>query len=146
MWENDRLDATVYICINEAVAKNAKSLLTKKSKKPVSPAKLVESVIQTFNDSTCINYRTGIFEKGEDKWVDSMDWKLNISPDMNDNGKVIFVVKNRIVKPEPKKLDEARGLVTADYQAYLEKLWIQELRNKYKVEVNQELLQKIRNN
>jgi peptidyl-prolyl cis-trans isomerase SurA len=78
--------------------------------------------------------------------INGLDWKVNISPNINDNGKVIFVVKNRIVKPEPKKLDEARGLVTADYQAYLEKLWIQELRNKYKVEVDQELLAKIRNN
>lgn len=146
MWESDRMDATIYTCINETVAKKARSLLTKKSKKAIAPAQLVESVIQTFNDSTCINYRTGIFEKGEDKWVDSMDWKVNISPNINDNGKVVFVVKNRIVKPEPKKLDEARGLVTADYQAYLEKLWIQELRNKYKVEVNQELLAKIKNN
>jgi peptidyl-prolyl cis-trans isomerase SurA len=145
MWKSDRLDATIYTCINETVANKAKSLLSKKSKKSLTPAQLVQSVIQTFDDSTCINYRTGIFEKGDDKWVDSMDWKLNISPNMNDNGKVVIVVKNRIVKPEPKRLDEARGLVTADYQAYLEKLWIQELRNKYKVEVNKELLAKIRN-
>jgi peptidyl-prolyl cis-trans isomerase SurA len=146
MWESDRLNATIYTCTNETVANKARSLLTKKSKKSIGPAQLVQSVIQTYNDSTCINYETGIFEKGENKWVDSMDWKVNISPNINDNGKVIFVVKNRIVKPEPKKLDEARGLVTADYQAYLEKLWIQELRNKYKVEVDQELLAKIRNN
>ncbi len=144
MWESDRLDATVYTCINETVAKKARSLVAKKSKKPSAPVQLVESIIQTYNDSTCINYRTAIFEKGEDKWVDSLDWKLNISPNMNDNGKVIFVIKNRIVKPEPKKLDEARGLVTADFQAYLEKLWIQELRNKYNVEVNEELLDKIK--
>jgi peptidyl-prolyl cis-trans isomerase SurA len=144
MWESDRLDATIYSCLNASVAKKARTLLAKKSKKIMSPAQIVQSVIKTSGDSSCIQYRTGIFEKGEDPLVDRMDWKTDISYDMEDNGKIVFIVKNKIIKPEPKKLDEARGIVTADYQAYLEKLWIQELRNKYKVEVNRELLSKIK--
>jgi peptidyl-prolyl cis-trans isomerase SurA len=144
MWEDDRLDGTIYTCLNEAVAKKARSLATKKSKKSLTPPQVVESVIKTFNDSTCINYKSGIFEKGDDAMVDSMDWKTGISQNMDKNGQVVFVVKNRIIKPGPKKLDEARGLITADYQAYLEKLWIEELRNKYTVEVNRELLDKIK--
>jgi len=144
MWESDRLDATVYTCANSTVADKARSLLIKKNKKIVSPSQILESVVKAFNDSTCISFRTGIFEKGEDSLVDKMNWKADISENMDDNGKVVFIVKNRIVKPDIKKLDEARGLVTADYQAYLEKLWIQELRNKYKVEVNRELLSKVK--
>jgi peptidyl-prolyl cis-trans isomerase SurA len=144
MWENDRLDATIYTCKNSTVADKARSLLKKKNKKTISPSRVVESVVKALNDSTCITYRTGIFEKDEDTLVSKMDWKADISQNMDENGKVVFIVKNRIVKPDVKKLDEARGLVTADYQAYLEKLWIQELRNKYKVEVNRELLAKIK--
>jgi peptidyl-prolyl cis-trans isomerase SurA len=46
-------------------------------------------------------------------------------------------------KTDPKPLSEVKGLVTADYQNYLEEKWIDALKNKYKVTVNQELLHKI---
>ena len=32
-------------------------------------------------------------------------------------------------KPEPKSYNDARGMVTADYQNYLEKNWIESLPN-----------------
>jgi peptidyl-prolyl cis-trans isomerase SurA len=45
----------------------------------------------------------------------------------------------RKIAPEPKSLDEARGMITADYQSYLEKDWIESLRKKYSYKVNQEV-------
>ncbi|NTW24046.1 MAG: hypothetical protein HGA37_05050, partial [Lentimicrobium sp.] len=45
---------------------------------------------------------------------------------------------------EPKKLNEARGIITADYQNFLEKQWIKELRAKYPYEVNAEVLSSIK--
>jgi peptidyl-prolyl cis-trans isomerase SurA len=48
-----------------------------------------------------------------------------------------------MLQPEPKTLDEARGLVTADYQTYLEKEWIKELKEKYPVAVNEDVLEKV---
>jgi len=144
MWKDDRLDATIYSCRSENVAKKSSALLIKKRKKHFDPSQIVESMIKEFDDSTCIQYRTGIFEKGDDAFIDKMDWSKNISGNMEDNGRIVFIVKNKILKPEPKKLEEARGLVTADYQTYLEKLWIRELRDKYNVEVNKELLSKIK--
>ena len=38
-----------------------------------------------------------------------------------------------------------RGLVTADYQDLLEKNWVDELRKKYKVEVNKDVLKTVNN-
>jgi peptidyl-prolyl cis-trans isomerase SurA len=49
-----------------------------------------------------------------------------------------FYVVEGIVPAEPKALKDARGIVTSDYQNYLEKAWIAELRNKYPVTVNDE--------
>ena len=46
-------------------------------------------------------------------------------------------------KTEVKPLNEVKGLVTADYQNFLEEKWIAALKNKYKVTLNQELLHKI---
>jgi peptidyl-prolyl cis-trans isomerase SurA len=40
----------------------------------------------------------------------------------------------------PKTLDESRGYVIADYQDYLEKEWITQLRKEYKVDLNPAVL------
>jgi peptidyl-prolyl cis-trans isomerase SurA len=66
-----------------------------------------------------------------------------MSDNMEEDGKVIFLVKNKVLKPEPKMLDQCRGIVTADYQNQLEADWIEALRAKYTVQVNRELLSEI---
>ena len=52
------------------------------------------------------------------------------------NGKLMLIVFNR-------KLPHIRGIVVADYQDYLDKKWIEQLRHKYKVQVNYQVLDKI---
>ena len=54
------------------------------------------------------------------------------------------VVINSVLEPAPKQLDEARGLITADYQTYLDNEWVKELRNKYNIIVNRKVLKKIK--
>jgi peptidyl-prolyl cis-trans isomerase SurA len=49
-----------------------------------------------------------------------------------------------MLPPQPKELSEAKGIITADYQSYLEKQWINELRSKYKVKINEEVLKQIK--
>ncbi len=48
-----------------------------------------------------------------------------------------------IDKTDAKPFEEIRGLVTADYQNYLEERWLEALKKRFKVTVNQELLHKI---
>ena len=45
-----------------------------------------------------------------------------------------------VVNPTAKTLEEARGQVIASYQDYLEVEWVKELRKKYTIEVNEEVL------
>ena len=59
------------------------------------------------------------------------------------DGKVVFADLKQVVQPSPKPLNEARGLVTAAYQDQLEKDWIKELRGKYVVKVEQDVLYSI---
>jgi peptidyl-prolyl cis-trans isomerase SurA len=56
----------------------------------------------------------------------------------------VFVEYLSILEPTPKALSEARGLITADYQTFLEQAWIKELRAKYKVEVNQDIFKTVK--
>jgi peptidyl-prolyl cis-trans isomerase SurA len=41
----------------------------------------------------------------------------------------------------PKTIDEVRGSITSDYQSYLEKTWIENLRAKYPVQVDNNVLE-----
>jgi hypothetical protein len=43
----------------------------------------------------------------------------------------------------PKSLEEARGMITADYQNYLEQGWLTQLRGKYEVVINQDVLKTV---
>lgn len=49
-----------------------------------------------------------------------------------------------MIPAEPKKLNEARGMITADYQNFLEKEWIKELRAKYAVDLDSAVLKTLR--
>ena len=55
-----------------------------------------------------------------------------------------FVILKKVRLPEPKKLDEARGQITSDYQNYLEEEWLKALKQKYPVEVDKSLLSRIK--
>ena len=38
-----------------------------------------------------------------------------------------------------------RGIVISDYQNHIEKIWLKNLKNKYKVNVNEKVLRNIKN-
>ena len=50
------------------------------------------------------------------------------------------------LKNNPEDYSDVRGLVTADYQEYLEKEWIAALRSKFPVEIDQNVLKTVRKN
>jgi peptidyl-prolyl cis-trans isomerase SurA len=51
--------------------------------------------------------------------------------------------KDKYNKPDPKPLNEIRGIVMSDYQNFLEENWLADLRKKYPVVVDTKLLNKI---
>lgn len=56
---------------------------------------------------------------------------------------MVFVKISQLIPKQAKTLVEARGLITADYQNYLEEKWLEELKAKYTVEINKEVLSSI---
>ncbi len=63
----------------------------------------------------------------------------------NNNSYEIYWLQD-IIAPQPKSLDEVRGLVISEYQTYLEKQWINELRTRYHWQVNDEVLKSLYKN
>jgi len=84
------------------------------------------------------------YQKGENNTIDAMPWKVGqfkVEPQGNDA--VVYII-DELLEPVAKTLDESRGLVIADYQNKLEKEWIQGLRQKYPVIVNEKVLASIK--
>ena len=86
----------------------------------------------------------GVFAKGDRGIIDSIGWEKGITTVFEYNGKPTIVIISRVIKSQPKTIEEARGIITSDYQNSLDKQWIRELREKYKVNINKGLLAKIK--
>jgi peptidyl-prolyl cis-trans isomerase SurA len=104
--------------------------------------KAKEEILGQFNTDTTLNIiiETEKFSAGDSPVVDKVQWITGLSPMVDSPSGPSFVFGIEIIPPEPKLMQEARGLVTADYQSYLEEQWIKELRVKYPVTINEEVL------
>lgn len=104
--------------------------------------KTQEEILDHFNTDTTMNIlvETAKFSQGDSPVIDKVKWKTGLSPMIDASGGPSFVCGYEVLLPEPKLLQEAKGIVTADYQAYLEEKWISELRAKYNVIIYEEVL------
>ena len=118
-------------------------MLEKKLKKG-APSK--DDIVKQFNNGSLLNLRVDAkkYEKGEEDLLNKATWAKGLYGPFEEGSNKVYILINEILPPQPKTLKEARGLVTADYQSYLEREWIKELRNKYKVTANPELLDLIK--
>jgi peptidyl-prolyl cis-trans isomerase SurA len=138
MWD-ERAEASVYTASDEKVAKQLRALLKKK--------KTEKEILELLNKDSQLNLavETRIFNKGENEFVDK-NWNPGISEDISDtkNKKIVIVVVDKLLKPTPKLYQDSKGMVTADYQSYLEKEWINSLKKKYAVSIDKTVLATIK--
>jgi peptidyl-prolyl cis-trans isomerase SurA len=88
---------------------------------------------------------SGKYEKGINRYIDASDWKTGLHFAEQNKNTGTFVFNHEILPARLKELSEIRGLATADYQNYLEAKWIEQLKKKYNIKVNKELLKKLLN-
>ena len=134
MWP-ERLDATVYICANSEISNKVYKLL--KKKKNTS-----DVIIEKINVDTELNLDVKM-NKYDPKKVDFLKGR-NLTEGRNEpfesEGKYYVVKVNETLPVMPKELSEIKGAVISDYQAFLEESWLKELKEKYPVKVNYEVL------
>ena len=137
-WEN-RVDASVYSCIGLATAKAVKREIYKKHRGNVTDDEILTKINTDAPLSLQIN--TKKFVKGENEYVDAVDWELGIAADIKTkDGSYIIVDIHEVLDSAVKALNETRGKVISDYQNALELEWIASLQKKYKVSINKEVL------
>lgn len=142
MW-GKRVEATIYTCSDEAVAKKVEKILKKKAKKGYSNEQILEMV--NTESQLSLKIEEDKFSKGDNENVDKASWEKGAkSKSTTINNEVVIVVINEVLNPEPKDLQDIKGLVTSDYQNYLEKEWVAELKGKYDVVVDKEVLKLVK--
>jgi peptidyl-prolyl cis-trans isomerase SurA len=136
MWDT-RLDASIYT-VNDT---NYVSTIRKMIEKGESDEEIEEDL---GNDTlNIVRIERKKFQKDENSTIDGIKWKKGLTDNKRKGHKIEFVRVYDKLSPQPKTFEEARGLITAGYQEQLEKEWIEELRTKYPVEIEQEVLDSI---
>ena len=139
MWE-DRAYATIITVTKPESLPRVKALLD-------SGIELDSLKVTVQRDSIpAVFVRQGHYQKGDNNFVDQTEWKAGVRneiPSTVDQSTTIVCIRD-VRQPEPKTLKEARGLVTSDYQVELEQKWVQSLKERYPVKINEKVLDKVR--
>ena len=138
MWGN-RADVVIFNTNDEKLAASAAKLAAKGKSAEEIKAKLNKE-----GSRSKVSTIEGKYEKGQYEVVDKIEWKAGVTPveKLNDSS-FRFVWVKQLVGPEPKNLKEAKGYIVSDYQEYLEKTWLADLRNKYPIKVDEKILQSL---
>jgi peptidyl-prolyl cis-trans isomerase SurA len=143
MWE-DRLDAVIYTFNSEAGAKSGRKAIRKAHRKNVPQDDLMAELNRGSQLNVSID--AGVFEIAEKDVLASVKPRKGVAKVINHKGTYSVIWINEYLPRQPKKLNEIRGLVIADYQNYLEEQWIRELRSKYQYVVNRDALKFLNTN
>ena len=132
MWE-ERFKGSIVTAENDSVRAEADKYFTA----GMTNAEITDLLNE--NDKL-IEIKEGAWEEGTNPIVDYYIWD---GPEPDNFDSELTFVRGDIVPPEPKTLNEARGLYISDYQNYLEKEWLKKLRKNYKIKVYKKVLKTI---
>lgn len=120
----DRVEARIFSATDKELIEDFKKKVAKGDTLKEADIKKFKSV-QPFRN----------YEKGESKVVDRVTWVAGLHDTELDKNYYLVEIA-QLVAPGIKTFKEARASVISDYQAELEKKWLNDLRKKYPVNVN----------
>ncbi|MCF6365398.1 MAG: peptidylprolyl isomerase [Bacteroidales bacterium] len=138
------VDISVFKYEDTKTYKEAEMLLNKSRKKYND-----EKLIETIGDKLEIT-ESGVFSKGENIYADKII-KMKKNGKLIENQRIVnlakentFIYINNTKKSKSKSFQQIKGVVISDYQTYLEEKWIKDLQKKYKITVNEKVLNNIK--
>lgn len=140
-WEKPHFKGHVILCKDNATLQAAKSIVKK------SDTDSIDKYLRTrLNDSIqYVKVEKGLYVQGDNKVVDDQIFKTKEKYTPTKEYPFFFVA-GKLLKNKPEDYSDVRGLVTADYQEFLEREWIKALRAKYPVNVDQNVLKTVKKN
>ena len=93
-------------------------------------------------ETLALEVQTGRFSRGENNQIDGVNWEPGIYESQQDDREVLVHIKE-VLPAGNQLLNEVRGLAISDYQEELEKQWVQQLKAKYNVVVNEKAVSNV---
>jgi len=140
-WDKPRFKGFIVHCADKAIASKAKKMMKKLS------ADSVTTVLRrTFNtdSTTLIRIEHGLYSQGDNAVTDSLIFKQTNTK--KDTKFPVPFLYGRELKDGPEVYTDVRGLVISDYQNYLEKKWLDDLKKKYTVTIFEEVANTVNKN
>jgi len=137
LWDQ-RIDAVVATSTNEEDVKAVKQMLIIGENHQTITEKM------NSNDLQKVIFTKGIMSVDHQALPKNFIFKTGISEMYFYNDAYHVVKVNNVIPESSKTFEEAKGSVISDYQNLVEKNWLSELKNKYKVVVNKTVLEKIK--
>jgi peptidyl-prolyl cis-trans isomerase SurA len=135
---NYSADAVIFYCGDAATAKSFRDVLIKDQPK-------WKQLLESFSDK--ITSDSSRFEitkiPGAQKTTAKAGTITNIVKNKDDNSSSFALIFKVYPSPGQKTFADARGDVISDFQDSIDKKWIAELKKKYPVKVNEEVLKSI---
>ena len=139
-WDEPRYKGWIIYAKTDVAAKAAKQIVKGASDKTKVDSILNERV--NLDSVTYVKVEYGLWTAGKNAAVDVYGFKSKTAtytaseeyPEVEAVGKVL---------QRPEEYSDDRGKIVTDYQDYLEKLWIANLREKYPVVINEEVWNEI---
>ncbi len=105
-----------------------------------------DKIKETLNKKGKVNviFTSGIMDKDHQALPSDFEFKEGLSKIHKHNDSFVVVKVKKILPKEQLSFEDAKGRVITNFQDQKEKSWIQDLHQKYKVVVNNVVLNKIK--
>ena len=122
-------------------AKAAK-LMVKAEKKGWVVVQLTDALNEKIRDNGTFRVEESVIEKDNQSLLKPNQWRVGLHETALPKGyRLVYVEK--LLDPSLKSIKEARGYYVNDYQNYIEKQLIEQLREKYNVVIHQDVVDEI---
>ncbi|MDO9633475.1 MAG: peptidylprolyl isomerase, partial [Paludibacter sp.] len=139
-WDKPHFKGRIIQTKNQETYKAAQNIIN------TQPNDSIDKYLRQLNDSVVnIKVDKGLYVQGDNKFVDKYIFKVADELEVDAKYPHVFV-PGVMLNYTPEAYTDVRGLVTADYQEYLEKEWIKVLRDKFPVKINAKVLKSVQKN
>ncbi len=137
-WTEPRFKGIAYHVKDKKDVKNVRNAV-----KGLPFDQWTEKLRKTFNNDSILRIRVekGIFKKGDNPLVDNKVFKTGPAAKPLKDFPIDAIFGKKLKAPQ--EMDDVRSQVLADYQESLEKKWVEELRRKYPVDIDQKVLKTV---
>ena len=140
-WKEPHYSGMVYYCKQPTDVKAVQQLVKK-----LPQDKWMNAIRETFNkDSIMVRVERRLFKKGDNANIDTLVFKdksVNLKPVKNYPHVGIF---GKVLKKGPAVWTDVSNQVVSDYQRFKEDEFVAELRKRYTVEIDEQVLQTVNN-